>query len=163
MLSRALTHRSIRCSKKQHVVRTLICSNYIFFVRLLSYVHTEASQGVSARTCVVYLHHTQSIPLSSSLLLVQKQISPTHNIEDLHHTLLQTGAEAIERVEGNSYLLVCCTGTPQAAPLVVHVALFERGEFRSDDAIRSDVELARTMYPSGRKACGDATSRVYCY
>jgi hypothetical protein len=37
------------------------------------------------------------------------------------------------------------------APFIVQIPLFEGGAFRSDDAIRSDVELSKTFYPANRK------------
>jgi hypothetical protein len=41
--------------------------------------------------------------------------------------------------------------TASDAPFVVQIPLFESGAFRSDDAIRSDVELSKTFYPANRK------------
>ncbi len=41
--------------------------------------------------------------------------------------------------------------TTSDAPFIVQLPLFEAGAFRDDDAIRSDVELAKTYYPANRK------------
>lgn len=63
---------------------------------------------------------------------MQKVVNRVGNIEEAHRALLERP-------------------TAHAAPLVVHVALFDRGEFRADADIQSDIELSKTFYPAGRK------------
>ena len=65
---------------------------------------------------------------------VEQALDRTVALEDLHKALLEKP-----------------TGTD--APLVIQVSLFEKGVFRSDEEIESDIALSKTYYPATRKVC----------
>jgi hypothetical protein len=88
--------------KQQHRSRTLYASDYLFFIRQMSFA--------------------MSVPSPAAI----------GDIESL-------STRFAERP------------TSDAPPFIVQIPLFESGQFRSDDAIRSDIELTRTFYPANRK------------
>jgi hypothetical protein len=90
----------MQCAQ-QHRSRTLYASEYLFFVRQMSFT-------------------------------------------------LASGAPALGDIESLPARLAA-RPTADAPPFVVQIPLFEAGQFRSDDAIRSDIELTRTFYPANRK------------
>lgn len=96
-------HLVLQCAAQQHRTRTLYCSDYLFFARVMAFVPLDVPRP-----------------------------SVVADIESL-------GKRLAERP------------TSSDAPFIVQIPLFEASQFRSDDAIRSDIELTRTFYPANRK------------